>query len=307
MRFASSVIAPLIAAAVVASAANGAASGAYLYSLSDSTGKLDLGWASLSWDPAHGELYAVSGGVGRGFNEAGMEVFSFDDLGGRGSALAVAVREDGELLVLARDAGQWSIVRCNYRGEAQGIIKLAGVPAQLAGFQADSIFYRAGRIYLSDKTALQLVVASDDGAFVASWDLGKLVGQPANGKSVDDIRGLSVDPAGNVLFTIPTLFSAFVLFPDGTLRAFGRKGSLAGRFNIASGITGDEDGNYYVADTLRAVVMVFDKQFKFQGEFGYRGQGPSNLIAPSSVAVGNGRVFVGQSIGPVKVFGVQVE
>ena len=54
-----------------------------------------------------------------------------------------------------------------------------------------------------------------------------------------------------------------------------------------SGIAKDDQGNYLVVERLRSVVMVFDKEFRFLQEFGYRGDKPGNLIRPNEVAVGN--------------------
>jgi hypothetical protein len=59
----------------------------------------------------------------------------------------------------------------------------------------------------------------------------------------------------------------------------------------------------FVLDRLRSVVIVFDPSLKFVVEFGYRGDGPTNLIAPYDLAVGNGKVFVSQARDRgVKVF-----
>jgi hypothetical protein len=107
--------------------------------------------------------------------------------------------------------------------------------------------------------------------------------------------GFGVDGRGNVLFTVAPLFQAFVLSPEGELRGFGVRGSSPGKFNVVGGIAADPDGNLYVTDVLRSVVMVFDAAFEFQGEFGYRGDGPGNLIAPRDLVVGDGQVFVTQS------------
>jgi hypothetical protein len=66
-------------------------------------------------------------------------------------------------------------------------------------------------------------------------------------------------------------------------------------FGHVKGIARDDMGNYLVVERLRAVVMVFDKEFRFLKEFGYRGSKPENLIWPSDVAVGNsGKYFVTQ-------------
>ena len=50
-----------------------------------------------------------------------------------------------------------------------------------------------------------------------------------------------------------------------------------------------------VVDKLRCVVMVFDADFNFLTEFGYRGTRPENLIVPDDVVVDRkGRLYVTQ-------------
>jgi hypothetical protein len=66
-------------------------------------------------------------------------------------------------------------------------------------------------------------------------------------------------------------------------------------FGNVSGIAKDDKGNYLVVERFRSVVMVFDKEFRFLKEFGYRGSKPENLARPNDVAVGNaGKIFVTQ-------------
>src|SRR5262249_20525691 len=141
----------------------------------------------------------------------------------------------------------------------------------------------------------------------ALFDFGAQLGFDGPKRADNDMRGFSVDHAGNMYFTIPTQFSAFVATPDGKVRSFGTRGSSPGKFSVVAGIAADDDGHIYITDILRAVVMVFDRDFRFLGEFGYRGNGAENLVGPSAVVVGNGRVYVSQATGPVKVFGVQFE
>jgi len=85
-----------------------------------------------------------------------------------------------------------------------------------------------------------------------------------------------------------------VLSPDGTLRSFGIKGSAPGKFNVISGIAVDEKGYYYVTDILKSAVLVFDKDFRWLKEFGYRGNRPGSLASPVDVAAGGGKIYVSQ-------------
>ena len=105
------------------------------------------------------------------------------------------------------------------------------------------------------------------------------------------------------------LFKAFVVSPDGKVTAsFGKAGSAPGLFGIVGGIAKDDQGNYLVVERLRSVVMVFDKEFRFLKEFGYRGDKPGNLIRPNEVAVGNAGKTLrhpGEEPGSVRFFGHQ--
>ena len=40
-----------------------------------------------------------------------------------------------------------------------------------------------------------------------------------------ELNGFTVDDHGNLYFTVPVLFSAFVLSPQGDVRTFGKPGS----------------------------------------------------------------------------------
>jgi DNA-binding beta-propeller fold protein YncE len=92
------------------------------------------------------------------------------------------------------------------------------------------------------------------------------------------------------------LFTAYRLYPDGKMASFGRPGSAPGRFNIVSGIVTDDQGNYLIVDKLKCTVMVFDKNYQYLTQFGFRGFKPGNLIAPDQIAIDkSNRVYVTQN------------
>jgi hypothetical protein len=50
-----------------------------------------------------------------------------------------------------------------------------------------------------------------------------------------------------------------------------------------------------VADRLKSAVLIFDKNFKFVREFGYRGSKPDNLAGPRDLGLdAEGRLYVSQ-------------
>jgi hypothetical protein len=149
-----------------------------------------------------------------------------------------------------------------------------------------------------------------DGVWRQSYDLADILATKLRGdserKGARSMDGFGVDPAGNLLFTSSVMFAAGVVSPSGDLRLFGSRGSTPGRFNNVGGIDADEKGNIYVSDRLRAVISVWSPDLRHIAEFGYRGYGPTNLITPYEIAVGDGRVFVSQAAKRgVKVFRVR--
>jgi hypothetical protein len=282
---------------------------AFAYKLSDGTATLPLSWPTLTWDPAAGELYALdsSAGVVRIFNWNGISIFSFGDDSALGSIEGVAPLPDGDMVVLTTTYGKsWSLVRCNFRGEPRAKVELGPMPEGFEKFHPTVLRTVKGLLYLADTGALRVLVLDPKGTLIAAHNLRALLGLKAK-QDFNDLRGFNVGTDGEVLGTIPGLFLAFIISPEGQVKTFGKRGSSPGQFNVIGGIAQDEVKNLYVTDVLRAVVMVFDKDFKFQGEFGYRGLDDENLLAPNEVAAGGGRIFVSQSLGGVKAFDVLLQ
>jgi hypothetical protein len=317
-RFSRIVLAAaILAGAAAARDASAAIQAEYAWNLADMTGAIRTGGVALTWDRHGKELFVVDCGVVRVFSRTGMEIFSFGDDAQLGHVYSVAALEDGDLLLLTMTGGQMSVVRSNFRGEPLGKVELTGVPAEVSqDFRPNGIAYAAGKVFLLDKRSMRLVVTDLSGAHVASYDLSEMIvaGEALEDSSRRDaagvqrentgIRGFSVDASGNVLFTVQPLFRAYFLSTDGNLHAFGTKGSAQGKFNIVGPIAADEHGNLYVGELLRSVVIVFNKDFEFVREFGSRGYGPGDLLVPSELAAGDGKVFVSQSRRGVKVFRV---
>jgi len=284
-------------------------SSSFLYGLSDATGRIPYAWASVSWDPQAAELYVVNSGLVDVFSENGMAIYGFASDTGYGAPQAVVAAPGGDLYVLASREGVATLVRCNYRGEPLGKVELKGLAPEFAErFNPDALAVANGRLYLADKARAKVAAAGFDGTAVATWDFTAAMGVDEQHRDEAAMRAFTVDSAGNMLFTVTTFFRVYVVSPDGKVRQFGQKGSAPGKFGTVAGVFADESGHIFVSDTLRAVVMVFDAgDFHFLGEFGGRGFGPAGLIAPSDLVATGGKVYVTQSLGGIKVFGVQFD
>jgi len=284
-----------------------AVKGTFLYNLSSFTGPIPYSWVELTIDKEKNELYVCNGSDRsvRIFNENGMEIYNFgedSDLGNI-NITHLAVDKDGNILLLSYKydvkGTSYSIIRCNFRGEFVSKFEPQNLPSDFSGFSPTRIIYREykeGRLYLVDKNLMKVAVTDMSGVYLDGYDLAALLRFDEKKRRDTGIVGFDVDNEGNIFFTIPTIFQAFKLSPDGKITAFGQRGSAPGKFNVVGGIAADDKGYLYLTDTLRCVVMIFDKNFKFLREFGYRGYRPSNLIAPMELTVDNrGRIFVSQS------------
>jgi hypothetical protein len=268
----------------------------FLYSLSDFTGRIPYNWARVSVDNERSEIYVLYQNTLRIFNESGMEIHRFGDDLDLGYIVDVAVDRSGDVFLLSYKGSASSIVRCNYRGEPKSEIELKNLPPEFSGFSPTRMIYQDGHFYLENHGALRIIVIDHEGNFKRGYDLIPLLELEEKDRGNMDIAGFGVDKEGNILLTVPVLFKACILSPDGKLTWFGRPGSTSGRFNVVAGIVRDSKGNYLVVDKLKCAVMVFDKDFKFITQFGYRGLKPDNLIAPDDIVIdSNDKIYVTQS------------
>jgi hypothetical protein len=265
----------------------------YMYHLSDFSGALPLNMVKVLADPKHHELYVIDNDSSvKIFNEAGMETYEFNDDGNLASVIFdSAIDKNGNILLLSTTygSGKYYILQCNYRGDLVTTMELKNFPKD---FNPMTLVYRDGHLYLADKNSMRVVVMDERGEIEQNIDLFPLLGVPKD-RSNFGISGFSVDKERNILFTVPVLFHGYRLSPDGKLASFGQRGGAPGRFNIIAGIITDDDGHYFVTDKLKCAVLIFDKDFSFITQVGYRGfNSPGGLIVPMEMAYMDKQLYV---------------
>ncbi|WP_243371568.1 hypothetical protein [Geotalea sp. SG265] len=272
----------------------------YLYNLSNFNGAIASSWVNFGIDRQQKEIYVINPADQSVdvFNNTGLVVHSFGDEGQYGSIRGLALDESGSIYLLSNSINQYKVFIADFRGELNGVLKLEGLsPLFTEDFRPDRIFCQKGHLYLVDTQRFKLLVTDLRGHFEDGFEFASIIGVNAKKRSDYDIRGLTMDEDGTMIFTIPVQSLVYLITPDKKLNTFGRRGSSPGKFNVVGGVAVDDKGFLYVADTLRCVIMVFNRNddFKFLGEYGYRGFDPGNLIAPMEIAVAGDLLYVSQS------------
>ncbi len=269
---------------------------AYLYNLSDFDGVIPYSGARTFTDDPRGETYVVETGGVDIYNPSGMQVYHFDFDREIGGVFDAAVDETGDILLMTYRDGAYRIVHCNYRGEPVSSVELKYLPAEFEGFVPTRMSYHAGLIYLANQVEMRAVVVDTEGNFIRGYDFAVMLNLSEQERADSGIGGFSVDSKGDMLFTLSIFGTACRCGFDGTMGQFGKRGSGPGKFGVPYGIAADKNGNMFVTDKLRCVILIFDKDLKFVKEFGTRGLRPGNLIVPNEISVDAdaGRVYVSQ-------------
>jgi DNA-binding beta-propeller fold protein YncE len=268
----------------------------YLYNLSDFDGTIPYNAARTFADDKHGEIYVVSGGGVDIYNSSGMQIYHFDCDRELGGIYDAAVDDKGNILLLGYKDGKYSIIHCNYRGDAKFSVPVGSLPQEFDNFLPGRMFYSDGRVYLISQNEMKVVIIDTSGYFIAGYDFAVIFNMSEQQRMDNGIDGFTLDGKGNMLFTIPSLGRGEICSPDGTITEFGRRGSGPGKFGVPSGIAADANGNLLVTDKLRGVVIIFDQKLNYIKEFGFRGLRPGNLIVPSEITIDRktNRVYVSQ-------------
>ncbi|MDA8174359.1 MAG: hypothetical protein M0018_07200 [Nitrospiraceae bacterium] len=252
-------------------------------------------------DQNTGDVYIIDqahGGVSI-FNKHGMETYQFGHASDLGDITGLDVDKDGNIWTLSYYWGttNYYIGFCDFRGKLKRKINVTGLPSSgFAVFQPNELFIRGGHIYLVDMGHLLVAQVNRKGACLKAWNISHIMGwDKLSVRTQMSAFGFTIDQKGNMFFTIPTSFRAFKMTPEGKVTGFGQGGDGPGKFGVAAGVAVDTRGYIYIADKLRCVVLIFNKDLRFVREFGYRGYGLGGLIVPTAVAMDRtGTLYVAQ-------------
>lgn len=274
----------------------------YLYRLSNFSGIVPYSDVQIYADRAHDEVYVGEGDSVRVFNASGMEIYEFaHDAMHLGTVADLAVDKKGDILVLsyrpgsATRRGGMQVTRYSYRGEPLGFFELSGLPPEIANFSPDRMILHGDEIAFASIMQCRVVFTDLSGVYRRHVDLVEALSKDDKARADAELGGFFIDGKGAILYTIPTAFRAFRRNPDGTFQSWGKPGSAPGTFGVVGSIVEDDQGDVFVADRARGVVLVFDSNFHYVMEFGGRGRRQARLVRPGALAVGNdGKLYVTQ-------------
>jgi len=266
----------------------------FLYNLSSFAGPLRYDGAKVNVDLESNEVLVLYQNLIRIYNPSGMETFRFGEDLDLGQILDAVIDPNGDIILLSYKDARTILTRCNFRGVPIAPIEITNLPDGLV-FGANRMVLRNSLLYFASLATSSVIVTDTAGVFRELIEFFPQVMADEQTTVGAQSVGFTVDQEGSIFMTMPALFRVYKGAPDGQVTSFGGPGAGTGKFGIVAGIASDNHGNLFVADKLKCVVMVFDKDFHFLTEFGYRGSRPENLIVPTDVAVdGRGRVFVSQ-------------
>jgi hypothetical protein len=265
----------------------------YQYDLADFTGRIPYSDARVVVDARRSEVYTVYANEVRVFNNAGMETYRFalDIAVGRVTDLAIDTGGDILMLVFAiGSSDQWSIVRADFRGRPTGVVTVETVPGLVPG----RLLLRAGKIWLVSAVQMRAACFLPDGKLERVLDLAELAGLDPRERENAEVSGFDVGADGTIVFGVPVQFRVHSVAPGGAVRSFGKTGSAAGNFGVLGDVALDADGDIFVSDRQRSVVMVFDRDFRFLREAGRIGKG-GWIARPGALALDPaGKLYVSQ-------------
>ncbi|MHB8844270.1 MAG: hypothetical protein ACYC7L_05915 [Nitrospirota bacterium] len=285
----------------------------YLYRLSTFTGTAAVGaWPKLTVDARANEVYVLTDEEVSIFNQRGMEIYRFtryiDDRPDGRMIIDMAIKKSGGIVLLTqayqKGTSSTALLDGNYRGEPVAPFVLKDLPADLSNFRPYRVIAHDGLLYLANLSEMKIVVVTEEGVYKRTYELLPLLRKRSverAGKARPDdveqeISDFSVDATGSILFTVPVVGEAYRLTPDLRLDRISTRGSGPGKFGIPASVIADKQGNYLVADMLRSVVMVFDRNLAYRGAFGGRHNGEDALAVPRNLVIdSNNRLYVSQT------------
>jgi sugar lactone lactonase YvrE len=196
--------------------------------------------------------------------------------------MAVAVDGDNRLLV-ADPAAKRVHIYDQEKGD-YSTVDMADEELSLPmGLAVDS----RNDFYVSDGVLGKIFRFSSDGDYKRSYGGTDILQRPTS---------IAVDTSRGRLYVVDTPSHNIKLYnlEDGKLiSTIGRRGQAHGEFNYPTYITLDNEGNFFVTDSLNGRVQIFTPDGQVSGVFGQFGDGSGDFSAPKGLAVDSeGHVYV---------------
>ena len=249
----------------------------------------------VSVDRERREIFVIYQNIIRIYSSSGMETFSFGDDLDLGHILDAAVDRKGTSSCFRtrtpvdRDAVHLS-------GRAGWNHRDIEAPCRRWRSTPTGWSCKNGLFYFASLAASSVIITDAVALSRSTLKCCPPMEGEAKEKDGAETIGFTVGNEGSLYFTVPAMFKVCRIFAGREVAAFGRPGSAAGRFGVVAGVALDSRGNLLVADKLKCVVMVFDKDFRFLYEFGYRGNQARKPHRPERLGhrFGEDRVYVTQ-------------
>jgi DNA-binding beta-propeller fold protein YncE len=242
-------------------------------------------------DNTRGEIYVADtkNNLVAVYDLNGLPLFAFGYNGELEEPVKAVADPAGRLYVLTGAPRKLKVF--NYRGEY-----LDDFPFGTAEVAPDALTVDSQRnIYIADKVSKQILVYDSDYRLIL-----KIGAKNGGGSYFESVKGITVDPDGDVYVADATAVPAVLVFgPEGEfIRGWGEHGMGPENVSLPSGVALDGEGRVLVVDTIRQAILIYDRQGTLLQRFGGMGTAPGNMAFPADVATdGNAGIYVVERVG----------
>ncbi len=246
-------------------------------------------------DRQFGEIFVSDPGNNRVviFDQNGVFRFEFFGTDIYGSAYDMVVDSKGYIYVLGTTGAGHQLFKFDFDGTLMDTLDLSRV--------ISTPRRQIGSIAIDNQDNLYLVLPNENQIISLTTD-----GRERYRFSV--ATGLDSDQLQETVFGALTISGGRLYLPvssngmvevydltGGHLRTFGIRGNLVGQFNFPVEVAVSKDGIIMVLDKHRFMVLCFDEQYRFLGEFGGKGINPGWFYHPDKLVVDTlNQVYIGQ-------------
>lgn len=246
-------------------------------------------------DRHFGEVFVSDPGNNRVviFDQNGVFRFEFYGSDLYGSAHDMVVDSKGYIYILGTTRLGHQLFKFDFDGTLVDTLDISGLTSTVYNAVSSIAIDADDNLYLVLPSDGRIVSLSSDGVERYRFPIAQTLDSKRLQEAVFGALTIDGDRAYLPISSM-SLVEAYDL-QGNLLKSFGIRGNLVGQFNFPVEVAVSKDGIIMVLDKHRFMVLCFDEQFRFLGEFGGKGFNPGWFYHPDKLVVDTlNQVYIGQ-------------